>query len=220
MSDPLVREQSPTEFFKELVESALARQHVHAADLTEYYLVNLLCRTFASIGASDGALAAIPASTTTSRSRCAWPAPSRAPVSSSGSGCVRSAISRSSCPASSRTASPAAASTSTTTSRWASTPTVRSAAPTTKRLPTSSGNWRASSWVSGCARRHQRAHRAGASVDERRPASLREVAPHRQPARRPAAPRAGHPPEPVDRPPLHAVELATPAGERSISWPR
>jgi len=44
MSDPLVREQSPTEFFKELVEGALARQHVHAADLTEYYLVNLLCR--------------------------------------------------------------------------------------------------------------------------------------------------------------------------------
>ena len=44
MSDPLVREQSPIEFFKELVESALARQHVHAADLTEYYLVNLLCR--------------------------------------------------------------------------------------------------------------------------------------------------------------------------------
>lgn len=44
MSDALVREQSPIEFFKELVESALARQHVHAADLTEYYLVNLLCR--------------------------------------------------------------------------------------------------------------------------------------------------------------------------------
>jgi hypothetical protein len=54
MSDPLVREQSPTEFFKELVESALARQHVHAADLTEYYLVNLLCRYVRLDRASEG----------------------------------------------------------------------------------------------------------------------------------------------------------------------
>jgi hypothetical protein len=44
MSNPLVREQSAVEFFKELVESAMARQHMRAADLTEYYLVNLLCQ--------------------------------------------------------------------------------------------------------------------------------------------------------------------------------
>jgi hypothetical protein len=44
MDHPLVREETPAEFFKELVESAMARQHVHAADLTEYYLVNLLCQ--------------------------------------------------------------------------------------------------------------------------------------------------------------------------------
>ncbi|HEY7499527.1 MAG TPA: hypothetical protein VH740_13500 [Vicinamibacterales bacterium] len=44
MDHQLVREQTPIEFFKELVESAMARQHVHAADLTEYYLVNLLCQ--------------------------------------------------------------------------------------------------------------------------------------------------------------------------------
>jgi hypothetical protein len=44
MDHPLVREQTAVEFFKELVESAMARQHVHAADLTEYYLVNLLCQ--------------------------------------------------------------------------------------------------------------------------------------------------------------------------------
>jgi hypothetical protein len=44
MERPLVREQTAIEFFKELVESAMARQHVHAADLTEYYLVNLLCQ--------------------------------------------------------------------------------------------------------------------------------------------------------------------------------
>ena len=44
MDRPLLREQSPAEYFKELVESALARQHLHAGDLTEYYLVNLLCQ--------------------------------------------------------------------------------------------------------------------------------------------------------------------------------
>jgi hypothetical protein len=44
MNRPILREQSPAEYFKELVESALARQHVQAADLTEYYLVNLLCQ--------------------------------------------------------------------------------------------------------------------------------------------------------------------------------
>ena len=42
--DPVLREQSPIEYFKELVETSLARQHVQARDLTEYYLVNLLCQ--------------------------------------------------------------------------------------------------------------------------------------------------------------------------------
>ena len=44
MERPLLREQTPAEYFKELVDSALARQHLHAADLTAYYLVNLLCQ--------------------------------------------------------------------------------------------------------------------------------------------------------------------------------
>ena len=44
MANHLVREQTAAEFFKELVESAMARQHVKAADLTEFYLVNLLCQ--------------------------------------------------------------------------------------------------------------------------------------------------------------------------------
>jgi hypothetical protein len=44
MDRPLLREQSPAEYFKELVESALTRQHVRAGHLTEYYLVNLLCQ--------------------------------------------------------------------------------------------------------------------------------------------------------------------------------
>jgi hypothetical protein len=44
MERPVLREQSPAEYFKELVESALSRQHLQAGDLTEYYLVNLLCQ--------------------------------------------------------------------------------------------------------------------------------------------------------------------------------
>ena len=41
---PLVHGQTPTEYFKELVESSLSRQRVRAGDLTEFYLVNLLCQ--------------------------------------------------------------------------------------------------------------------------------------------------------------------------------
>lgn len=44
MERPVLREQTPAEYFKELVESSLARQHVQAGNLTEYYLVNLLCQ--------------------------------------------------------------------------------------------------------------------------------------------------------------------------------
>jgi hypothetical protein len=44
MEHRLLREQSAAEYFKELVESALHRQHLQAGDLTEYYLVNLLCQ--------------------------------------------------------------------------------------------------------------------------------------------------------------------------------
>ena len=56
MDQPLLREQTPAEYFKELVESALARQHLQAGDLTTYYLVNLLCqyvRLDAKTGADD-----------------------------------------------------------------------------------------------------------------------------------------------------------------------
>jgi hypothetical protein len=41
---PLVHGQTPIEYFKELVESSLSRQRVRAGDLTEFYLVNLLCQ--------------------------------------------------------------------------------------------------------------------------------------------------------------------------------
>jgi hypothetical protein len=43
MADPLVA-ATPTEYFRDLVESALARQRLQATELTSYYLVNLLCR--------------------------------------------------------------------------------------------------------------------------------------------------------------------------------
>ncbi len=44
MERPLLGEQAPAEFFRELVESALASQRLQTRDLTSYYLVNLLCQ--------------------------------------------------------------------------------------------------------------------------------------------------------------------------------
>ncbi len=41
---PLVHDQTPVEYFKELVESSLSRQRVRAGNHTEFYLVNLLCQ--------------------------------------------------------------------------------------------------------------------------------------------------------------------------------
>jgi len=37
-------DNTPTEYFKDLVETALLRQQLRANDLTSYYLVDLLCR--------------------------------------------------------------------------------------------------------------------------------------------------------------------------------
>ena len=44
MDDPLLREQTAAEFFKDHIESVLARQRLQARGLTSYYLVDLLCR--------------------------------------------------------------------------------------------------------------------------------------------------------------------------------
>ena len=44
MDDALLREQTPAEYFKDLIETALARQHLRTSELTSYYLVDLLCR--------------------------------------------------------------------------------------------------------------------------------------------------------------------------------
>lgn len=42
MADALFRSESPTEFFRDLVESAMQNQHVCARELTSFYVVNLL----------------------------------------------------------------------------------------------------------------------------------------------------------------------------------
>ena len=53
MADPLLRELTPAEYFKELVETAMTRQHVRATDDTAFYLVDLLCR-FVRVDARSG----------------------------------------------------------------------------------------------------------------------------------------------------------------------
>jgi hypothetical protein len=42
MADALLRSESPTEFFRELVEDAMQNQRVSARELTSFYVVNLL----------------------------------------------------------------------------------------------------------------------------------------------------------------------------------
>jgi hypothetical protein len=42
MAEALVRNESPGEYFRELVEAAMKRQHLAARELTSFYLVNLL----------------------------------------------------------------------------------------------------------------------------------------------------------------------------------
>jgi hypothetical protein len=42
MAEPLVRSETPVEYFRDLVEAALARQHLSTRELTSFYLVNML----------------------------------------------------------------------------------------------------------------------------------------------------------------------------------
>lgn len=44
MAEGLVRNESPTEYFKELVEAAMTHQGLAAGEMTSFYLVNLLAR--------------------------------------------------------------------------------------------------------------------------------------------------------------------------------
>jgi hypothetical protein len=43
VNDSLLHGQTPAEYFKDLVDSALERQHLRPNELTAYYLVDLLC---------------------------------------------------------------------------------------------------------------------------------------------------------------------------------
>jgi hypothetical protein len=43
MGGSLFREETPGEYFKELVEAAVVRQRIEVGELTTFYLVNLLC---------------------------------------------------------------------------------------------------------------------------------------------------------------------------------
>jgi hypothetical protein len=54
MAEALFRSESPIEYFKELVESAINRQGVEAGEMTSYYLVNLLAG-FVSFERADAA---------------------------------------------------------------------------------------------------------------------------------------------------------------------
>lgn len=53
MEKPILRDQTPAEYFKELVDEALVHQRVQAGDLTTYYLVNLLCQFVRLEGTPD-----------------------------------------------------------------------------------------------------------------------------------------------------------------------
>jgi hypothetical protein len=53
MERPILREGTPAEYFRDLVAASLARQHIQVADLTEYYLVNLLCQ-YIRVDSSSG----------------------------------------------------------------------------------------------------------------------------------------------------------------------
>ncbi len=53
MADVLFRSESPTEYFRELVESAMQRQQLSAHELTSFYVVNLLAGFVRSASVDD-----------------------------------------------------------------------------------------------------------------------------------------------------------------------
>lgn len=57
MAESLVRNESPVEYFKELVEAAIAHQGLAAGEMTSYYLVKLLAGfVYSDPGGADEAL--------------------------------------------------------------------------------------------------------------------------------------------------------------------
>ena len=111
----MVRRESAVEYFKELVDGALARQGIAAGELTAFYVVQLLAGFLQRRVADDAEPLALEARARARERR----RPSSAPASS------RSATSRSSSPGSSPTPFGASWSTSTTTSASAAAPTTR-----------------------------------------------------------------------------------------------
>lgn len=53
MDDAIVRRETPIEYFREMVEAAIQRQHLDAREGTSFYLVNLLARFIQSDAAGD-----------------------------------------------------------------------------------------------------------------------------------------------------------------------
>ena len=194
---PLVHEQTPVEYFKELVESSLSRQHVRAGDLTEFYLVNLLCQ-YVRLG-RDPQLAddEQPLAFRLARALESGGFEQRVRLRSVGdfslfmSGFFSDSFAR----------------------RSVDVDYYRVAGGVRLRLAEPIGGRRVRRSLRGAvaevrrlhgrACRHQRPHHPG--LGDRRDAHLREVAAHRQRARRPAARRARHPSESLHRPPLHPV---------------
>jgi hypothetical protein len=59
MTDEVVRQESAVEFFKDLVDSALAHQHLAPSEMTTFYVVHLLA-SFVEQREADGAADATP----------------------------------------------------------------------------------------------------------------------------------------------------------------
>ena len=53
MDDAIVRRETPIEYFREMVEAAIQRQHLEAREGTSFYLVNLLARFIQRDAAGD-----------------------------------------------------------------------------------------------------------------------------------------------------------------------
>ena len=71
MSDAVVRRESAAEYFKELVEGALAHQRIAAGELTSFYVVNLLTGFLQRPAEEDDDAPRVPAGRSARRRRCA-----------------------------------------------------------------------------------------------------------------------------------------------------
>ena len=198
MDRPLLREQAPAEYFKELVDSALARQHIQAGDLTAYYLVNLLCQ-FVRPEARANDLDAEPLAFRLTRALQTGGSEQRARLRSLGdfslfmSGFFSDSFG-------------GGPSMSTTTCRWGNTRTDRSAVVMRTRFAEVFGELsRKFVGYHGRLGGYQRAH--GHNLQCGLPPTVREMDAHRQLSRRQEADRPGDRPERLHGQAFHAVGL-------------